>query len=410
MATVTGGGATNVLNVGSNDTNGIATTLAATLSTALQNGSLTRVGPNNNPPTGGGLTAILTGGTYTLAPAVTALVVGDNASSIITGSGAANESVLIGASTVYFNTNGGSGVLVSGDLPQVIATPTVGGGSFTFTTGTGNDIIVAQSGFNTVNAGGGTNAIFTGNALDVINSQGNDVINGVGGRAGLTDTVNGGGAGTTTFIGEGAKNLVYNGGAGSTTILGGSGSDTINLASGGDLVQGGSAGNNQISTGFTGNSVIFAGGNGDVLTANGMGTNVLVAAGGNETLTGAGATGSNIFYTGSGRDLITGGSGNDTIFAGSGSSTIDGGAGADLIAISASRAGGTVILNGFRPGTDNDRITLQGYGSNEVANDLSRAVVTQPSGSTVGSTTITLSDNTRITFNGVTNLNSSNFV
>ena len=79
MATVTGGGATNVLNVGSNDANGIATTLAAQLSTSLQNGSLVREPPGQNPSVGGGLTAILTAGTYQVAPADSAIVVGDHA-------------------------------------------------------------------------------------------------------------------------------------------------------------------------------------------------------------------------------------------------------------------------------------------------------------------------------------------
>ena len=410
MATVTGGGATNVLNVGSNDANGIATTLAAQLSTSLQNGSLVREPPGQNPSVGGGLTAILTAGTYQVAPADSAIVVGDNANSVILGSGASNTQVLIGASSVAFNTNGGSGVLVSGDLPQLIATPTTGGGSFTFTTGTGSDIILAVSGFNTVNAGGGTNVIFTGGAVDVINSQGADIINGaIGGKAGLTDTVNAGGAGTSTFIAEGPKNLLYNGGAGATTILASQGTDTINLGSGGGLVAGGSAGNNRISTGFTGSAIVFGGGQNDILTINGSGSNTLVAAAGNETLTGAGATGNNVFYTGSGMDRIYAGSGSDTIFAGSGNSTVSAGAGADLVAIVNGRAGGNVAINGFRP-ANGDHVTLQGYGANEVANDVASAVVTPATGSAIGFTTVTLSDNTKITFNGVTNLNTSNFV
>ena len=85
------------------------------------------------------------------------------------------------------------------------------------------------------------------------------------------------------------------------------------------------------------------------------------------------------------------------------------GAGADLIAIVNGRAGGNVTINGFRPG-NGDHVTLQGYGSSEVANDVANAAVTQPTTTSVGFTTITLSDNTKITFNGVTNLNTGNFV
>ena len=116
MATVTGGGFTNVVNVGSNDANGIATALAANLSAALGAGTFTRTAPNNSPSVGGGVPTIFTSGSYTLAPANLGLVVQDGLSATVTGSGGINEGILIGNSSVTFNTNGGSGVLVSGDF------------------------------------------------------------------------------------------------------------------------------------------------------------------------------------------------------------------------------------------------------------------------------------------------------
>ncbi len=408
MATVTGGGFTNVVNVGSNDANGIATALAANLSAALGAGTFTRTAPNNSPSVGGGVPTIFTSGSYTLAPANLGLVVQDGLSATVTGSGGINEGILIGNSSVTFNTNGGSGVLVSGDLAQTVNTGTAGFGAFAIYTGNGNDTINAVSGVNTVSAGAGSNIINTGGAADVVISQGNDTITGSSALAGFADTVFGGGSGTTTVITETTKNLVFNGGAGTTFINGGSGSDTVNLVSSNNSVQGGTGGNSRLSTGFSGSSTIIGGGNGDILVANGTGSNTLQAGAGNETLTGAGASGGETFITGPGNTFITGSSGNDTIFAGAGSSTVDGGPGADLFDIVSGKAGGSVIINGFRP-SENDKITLQGYAAGEVAKDLGNASVVPQTAAVIGSTTITLSDNTKITFNGVTNLNSGNF-
>ena len=65
------------------------------------------------------------------------------------------------------------------------------------------------------------------------------------------------------------------------------------------------------------------------------------------------------------------------------------------------QAGGTELIQGFASGQDT--IDLQGYGKNQVANALKHQQVAG------ASTTITLSDNTKITFADVTNLKASDF-
>ena len=167
---------------------------------------------------------------------------------------------------------------------------------------------------------------------------------------------------TTVFAGQGA--LAYNNGAGhatvvgaiqpgpaftgegpdvfgSMTVQGGTGSVTVFGGNSTSLLYGGTAGGNVLiagadlstyeplsqSGGFTGEpyvlayapgpSTLFAGGNNDLLVASGTdntqptdpagGFNTLIAAGGRETLTGAGSTGRNLFYGGTGTDMIAAG-------------------------------------------------------------------------------------------------------
>ena len=109
------------------------------------------------------------------------------------------------------------------------------------------------------------------------------------------------------------------------------------------------------------------------------------------------------FFTGRGNALIGGAPGNDTIFAGSGSgsgnATVDGGAGKDLVAIVNGWSGGSVLLNDFGNASP-DQVTLQDYATGEAARAIAAA------GS---SNTIVLSDNTRITFDGVNSVTASTF-
>ena len=223
---------------------------------------------------------------------------------------------------------------------------------------------------------------------------------------------------------------------GALSVTGGTGSVTVFGGNEGGAIFGGTAGGNVIVAGVSvapspaiGGAIpvtIGGGGNGDLLVVAGVQNNLVAAAGGNETLTGSGATGSNVFFGGSGadlivagsgqdlivggtgtatlvggvgstaifagagRDLILGGAGGDYIQAGSGNATVFAGAGSDLLAVVNGQAGGSMVVSGFRVGTDH--LAARGYSS---------APQQTTSG---GNTVLTFSDNTRVTLLGVASL------
>lgn len=123
---------------------------------------------------------------------------------------------------------------------------------------------------------------------------------------------------------------------------------------------------------------------------------------GNETLVGANSSGADTFYAGPGNNLIGLGSGPDVVYAGSGATTVLGGAGKDVMAIVRGTAGGSLTLLGFKPGTD--QLSLQGYAATEAATARAGATKGAPTATQPASTTITLSDNTKLTFCGVGSL------
>ena len=223
---------------------------------------------------------------------------------------------------------------------------------------------------------------------------------------------------------------------GALSVTGGTGSVTVFGGNEGGAIFGGTAGGNVIVAGASVASspvfgsaipvVIGGGGNGDLLVVAGVQNNLVAAAGGNETLTGSGATGNNVFFGGSGadlivagsgqdlivggtgtatlvggvgntaifagagRDLILGGAGGDYIQAGSGNATVFAGTGSDLLAVVNGQAGGSMVVSGFRVGTDH--LAARGYAS-------------APQQTTAGGNTVlTFSDNTRVTLLGVASL------
>ncbi len=151
--------------------------------------------------------------------------------------------------------------------------------------------------------------------------------------------------------------------------------------------------------------------NGGVLNLVGSGSdNQLVAGAGNETINAAGSTGYNTFFAGSGNSSLIGGSGSDALGetdlpsalsaffeanlfeASGGSTTMVGGAGVNDFQFTSGYAGGSDLIQNWN---SNDQLQFFGYGGNPI---VSQAV----SG---GSTLITLTDGTRITISGITNLN-----
>lgn len=230
------------------------------------------------------------------------------------------------------------------------------------------------------------------------------------------------------------------------TVTGGTGSVTVFGADAGGSIFGGTGGDNVIVAGATITPVdlpyenaahgaaqatynaatIGGGGGGDLLVATGTVNNVIAAANGNETLTGSGATSNNVFFAGSGADLVVGGGGHDLVVGGSGAATLVGGtgstaifagsgpdviiggaggdyiqagsgsaslftdAGADLIAVVDGQAGGALVVSGFRPGIDH--VAARGYAAAPTAVVIA------------GSTVLTFADHTHVTLLGLASL------
>jgi Ca2+-binding RTX toxin-like protein len=208
----------------------------------------------------------------------------------------------------------------------------------------------------------------------------------------------------------GAVNLNFSALKGSGTIVAGGGNDSIHLGQKGgswDVTLGN--GNDTISAMNSGNDTIGAGSGKDYINL-GSGNDLVRAAGdatvfsgsGNATL--FGGHGLN-FVGGSGDASVKGGiGGNNTFTAGSGNETLIGGniggAGGTNIFTFDNHAAGSAMILDF---TSTDMVKLKGYGPNEVANAINHQLA-GPTG-----VTITLSDNTKITFAGVTQLDPKNF-
>ena len=404
MATVPAGGFNATFSLGSAEAGSVAANVLGALNAALATGILTRADAPSTPPASGqGLAFVTAPGNYVAAQQNTALIVGAGAGAVgILGSSATGNMILVDtavgtpAAPFVYNTNGGSGTLVTGDGTAVIGTGTAPStASFRIQTGAGNDTILAFSGNNTIAAGGGSNVIGTGAAGTTSNNlvfaAGNDTISGGGGKG--SDIVIAGGG--TTYVTPGNKNLTFIGTTGAATIIGGTGQEYVALGAGGGQAGGGSAGPNALfgGTGSAG-STLFGGANGDVLFARGPGSTVLVAGAGNETLQGGGSTGNNTFITGSGGAVIGSGSGNDVFsVAGTGNATINGGAGQDIyqFAYRPSGSATTVIVNNFKASTD--KILLSSFAQRPGG----AAVTFSPAN---GGSLAVLADGTKITFVG----------
>ncbi len=276
-------------------------------------------------------------------------------------------------------------------------------------TGDGNDTISVLTGANTVISGGGIDLIrtFSGTNRLTIGPGGTAFQSGV-------DTIVAGGANDTitvrntdavVFAGSGTINFA--GGSGSESVYGSTNSTTMSGGTGSLFANGGTQGNNHIIAGDK-FSIINGGGNGDVLSAAGSAGDWIAAAGGNETLTGGTSTGKNYLWAGSGSDSIGGGLGEDTIYASTGNATMTGGSGtgSNYFVFFNGQAGGSDIIANFRPGLD--QVDLVGYGASQIAVAVgNQQQVSTPLG---GGTQVILSDNTHITFIGLTSVSSSNFV
>ena len=313
-----------------------------------------------------------------------------NAASVVGTAG--NEVVIAGNRGIFYNTNGGSDVVLAGGGDNTLGT--LLGASNTqswFISGAGNDTIISGSGDNIILAGTGNNliALNFGAGNNTVFSEGSDIV-----FAGAGNDTVGVSVGATVLGGSG--NLTFVGGSGSSSVFGGSGSATIFGGAGTGTFQGGQAGNNIIQA-ADGASTVYTGGANSVAFAAGAGADTLIASAGNTTLSGGTSTGDNTFRAGDGVGVqngvvVAGGVGKDTIFAGRGDATLFGGAGNDVFTFFRADTEGnsphTITISDFTVGQD--KLSLNGYDSLSI-----------PLPQDAGSTTLTLPDGTKIVLQGV---------
>jgi Ca2+-binding RTX toxin-like protein len=384
----------------------IAQQIANALAAAKTAGDLavTAVGSGGTVPasTPGSVNELVVtgGGGANNVPAGYSFIVNDNTSAdSISGT---NTAILSGSIGGTFWVSGNS--TVAGDGTNIIVGQS--GGTYLLSTNSGNDSIFSSGG-GTIAGGAGANLLWAADGTDTMANL--FVSDGIG------DTIVAG-AGADTVAAYGSKDLIYGGSgplvvgsAPNSTISSGSGPETIFGSSGNAVFANNSSGilflagtgpstvvggTNSLTTvfGSSGSAVTFA----NSATPGG----ILVAGAGNETLN-AGLSNSNntLSGAGTGADSLAGGSGNDVFWAGAGPDTLTGGGGSDAFNFVHGSAGGTDVITDF---SSNDVVNLIGYGANAAAQAIANATVSG------GSTTIQLSDSTKITFLNVTNLSTTN--
>jgi RTX calcium-binding nonapeptide repeat (4 copies) len=338
-----------------------------------------------------------------------ALLVGNQGNDTIAALGA-NQSIAGGSGTNVLFGFGTSDTIFAEGRNDTIAGGSLPGG-VVMNSGSGAAIFAGTGGLTVVDAGmqstiaGSSGALVAtvgvggGGAL-VVGGTGSGVVTDVGSN----DTVAAGtgamsvtGSGNNLLAFGGIGGLQFVGAAGSSTVLAAAGgANTVALAGGQVLVAVQPSASVAVS-GSSGAATLYGGVSSDVALQN-SGGSVLYAAGfGNETLNGAGASAGNQLFGGldpNGADLIVGGSGNDTLVAGSGADTLVGNGASDLFVFF--QANGAAAPQDYVGGyQSNDLVLLAGYGA--AAASIAEAGAT----SSGGNTTITLADNTRITFLGV---------
>ncbi len=292
----------------------------------------------------------------------------------------AGGTVTLGGGAQFYRAAAGTTVQAGGGADTIFASA----GQVTVDGSSGSLLFIGGTGASSVAGGSGAAIIFGG-------SGGGSFAGGSGGHnifvsqsaAGAHTTLTGGGAGDEMFIAAGPTTV--NGGAGGGDIIvGGAGALTVD-AQEGDAAFGGSGAMAIAGSSSGADSIVGGAG---ALTVTGRGGNMLVVAGtgGSNIETGNGAS---LIFAGSGSTVVTGGTGSLQAVLGSGSASVTEGSGPSVYDVVKGAAGGTDVLNGFKPSTD--RIDLFGYAAGDVH-------VTTSGGSTV----VSLVDGTRITLVDVT--------
>ena len=221
----------------------------------------------------------------------------------------------------------------------------------------------------------------------------NDTINGLSSAL----TVTAGATSTGLFVASGSGELTFVGGPGTSTVYGGSGNSSVVGGPGGIVFA--SNGNDTLNGGAGGATLFGSSGNSVLYT--GQGALEYAAGAGNETLNASTATGPVLAFANadpSANDTLILGNNNNTVLAGGGSDTFTGGSGADTFYFDKTfTAGGNDVITDFNA---NSTIGIYGYGSAQSQASLIATASTGASG-----VTITLLDNTQITFDNLTNAN-----
>jgi hypothetical protein len=354
-----------------------------------------------------------------------------------------------GASTVVGNTTGLDGIFEGSGAGAATFIDNGGNNLIVFVDGNndyigdttaaaGNDTIVAGSGFDTIDTGFGKSTVNSGTGSAVINLH--DTAPAAAGAYNAyvwlddgTNTVNANGV--MDAVVANSPDQVIDGGNAATDFTG------IVLLAGGDIVNGNAAtigvfddssgnsifgGTGQID--FIGGANVAASivaGTGPVYVFGGLGDNIslasvadtgfvgFIAGTGNETLN-AGYANSGVFFYGDNASdsavsagistSMTGGIGNDTFVSGSGYETMVGGAGNNMFIIDATTdgVGAQIMLADFGASAGNV-VGFLGFSEADIQTALAGATtVTGAAGET--DTVITLSDNTTVTFVGISSL------
>ena len=377
------------------------------------------------PGTFGSAYNLTTGGQYTVAD------VGN--STTVNGSAAGMDSVLATGAITY-NATGNDNQVTFINGANVYNGGTATGD--TITGGSGLDSINTGTGFSTVFSGSG-NTVITLN--DTVGSStnpgglaylgdGHSTVDALGAHDVVVAATNGqtivGGTNSSSTLTIAIEDNATASGAAGDSIVGGAGTTAIFDAVGGNSIFGGSGtlvffGGTAATTGSgvvsdsiyggSGPSYLF-GASGDSLTFAGDtsgGVATFIAGTGNETLNAADASGRVNFFgsndTSSSESFVgsntgynlfmTGGSASPGTSGTSGSESLVGGTGTNVFGIGDGGANSHITVFDFAAG--NDSVNFLGETSAQVTADLNAATVTS------AGLTVTLSDNTTVTFVGL---------
>ncbi|AZV39425.1 calcium-binding protein [Komagataeibacter xylinus] len=326
-----------------------------------------------------------------------------------TGSGLDQEINIQGGSGATNVMDGDDGTVVYAAASGNVDYYAAAGDTF-FLSGTGQDVIHTMGGTDTILAYDSTPTV-TGDwtapgAVTDVSTQFSgdgstlDVYNGVVVQDTEFDTINT--AKMDGFFNSGSDNatVTINGGAndtinaGTALVVQGLDDSTINASGSAALTFISASTALPVADTITGSNATIFGAAGVDLTAATSGTTTYYAGSGNETLDG-GTAGAVYAVAGSGNDTLVGGTGNDTLVGGSGATEFEFIKGKD---------GGTDIIQDFGKSAGN-AVLLSGYGATpaSIQSMLDQATISG------GNTTISLDDQTQITFVGVTDLKAQNF-